>query len=123
MLAADTEWLLNCVIQCAVHMENCWGLVVVWLSELSGKSTDEILNPGVLGSILGNCQPFTFCFITSKVIYLQLKQDVLKIIMNTMLIQIVPTIDIPMKHSPGLSSLSTSTSNTPLSPDASGFVN
>ena len=50
-----------------------------------------------MGSILGNCQPFTFCFITSKAIYLQLKQDVLKIIMNTMLIQIVTTIDIPIE--------------------------
>ena len=32
ILAADTEWLLNWVIQwhlCSTH-ENCWGLVVVW---------------------------------------------------------------------------------------------
>ena len=85
-------------IYCAVHMENCWGLVVVWLSKLSGKAlmrfwTQEFC----MGSILGNYQPFTFCFITSKAIYLHLKQDVLKIIMNTVLIQIVTTMNIPIE--------------------------
>ena len=95
-LAADTEWLMteSFSATCTVHMENCWGLVVVWLSKLSGKA---LMRFWTLGSILGNCQPFTFCFITSKAIYLHLKQDVLKIIMNTVLIQIVTTMNIPIE--------------------------
>ena len=83
------------------------------------------LKPGALGSNPGNCQLFTFLcfsFTTSKHNYLQLKQDVLKIIMNIVVTQIATTIHIPTENSPGLFSLPTSVSNTAFSPDASGFV-